>query len=301
MFHLVAAFLRSQGWREWSVAQIETDSLVWWIFPPGVSTPAMIGKLPRTSLDVDIARREAAALSSLSPVAGQLNVPRLLFQSELDEGRFLFLQSGFAGRPLADKGEHFDRILPWLDQFQTSIPPRGSLADEVRCAAALCRARLAELTPGEGRLLSAAEDAAARLGSLAAVPVHGDFWAGNILREGERLAVVDWSNYHFGSPLEDLHNFAAAQGYESRGGAEERMRSMWRVFFADTGLRSRTREATARLLEKRQISRELLRPLFLLFLVHRVACTEFSNHAAWRRFAGHYVETGMPEPFDIVA
>jgi phosphotransferase family enzyme len=301
MFHLVAGFLRDQGWTNWSVAQIETDSLVWWIFPPGASTPAMIGKLPRTSLDVDIARREAAALCSLSSVAGRLNVPRLLFQSELDDGRFLFLQSGLAGRPLADKGDHFDLILPWLDLFQTAIPRGGPLADEVRCAAALCRARVVELTPGESQLLSAAEDAAARLGSLAAVPVHGDFWQGNVLWDGERLAVMDWSNYHFGSPLEDLHNFAAAQGYESRGGAEKGMRSMWRVFFGDTGLRSRTREATARILEKRQISRELLRPLFLLFLVHRVACIEFSNHAAWRRFAAHYVEAGMPQPFDIAA
>jgi Phosphotransferase enzyme family len=298
MFHLVAGFLRDQGWKRWSVAQIETDSLVWWIFPPGASTPAMIGKLPRTPLDGEIARREAAALSSLSSVAARLNVPRLLFQAELDDGRFLFLQSGLAGRPLADKADHFDRVLPWLDLFQTSVSPRGSVADAVCCAVDLCRARLPGITPEESRLLSAAEEAAGVLSSLSATAVHGDFWTGNILRDGERLAVVDWSNYHFGSPLEDLHNFAAAQGYESRGGPEEQMRSMWRVFFAGTALRSRTRETTARLLEKRQISRELLRPLFLLFLVHRIACTEFSNHAAWRRFAEQYVASGMPEPFD---
>ena len=299
MFHLVASWLRAQGWREWSVAQIQTDSLVWWIFAPGATAPTVIGKLPRTALDVEIARREAAALEALAPAAEALHVPRLLFQTELDDGRFLFLQSGLTGVPLADKADHFDLILPWLDRFQSSAPAAGSLEEAVRCAIALCRTKLPDLTSAEGRLLAAAAEAAPRLRPFAATAVHGDFWAGNILREGDRLAVVDWSNYHPGSPLEDLHNFAAAQGYESRGGGEDRMQSMWRVFFGDSPLALRTREFSARILDARGFPQDLLRPLFLLFLVRRIACIEFSNHAAWRRFAGRYVEAGLPAPFAL--
>jgi len=299
MFHLVARFLRAQGWKQWSVAQIETDSLVWWIFPPAARAPAMIGKLPRTPQDTEIARREAAALHALAPFADRLNLPRLLFQADLEDGRFLFVQSGMAGCPLADHADHFDRILPWLDLFQTSVPGAGSMQDAVRDAVNQCRGKLPDLTPGEAQLLSAAQETAAQVAPLSATAVHGDFWTGNILQDGERLAVVDWSNYHFGSPLEDLYNFAAAQGYESRGDLEARMRSMWRVFFDDIPLMRRTRQATAWILARRRISPERLRPLFILFLVHRIACTEFSNHAAWRRFAERYVESSMPEPFAV--
>lgn len=297
MFHLVASWLRAQGWSEWSVAQIQTDSLVWWIFTPGAAAPTVIGKLPRTALDVEIARREAAALAALEPAAEELHVPRLLFQTDLDDGSFLFLQSGLTGVPLTDRADHFDLILPWLDRFQSSVPAAGTLEEAVRCAIALCRTKLPDLTAAEERLLNAAAEAAPGLRAFAATAVHGDFWTGNILREGKRLAVVDWSNYHPGSPLEDLHNFAAAQGYESRGGADQRMQSMWRVFFGDSPLALRTREFTTRILAARGVPQDLLQPLFLLFLVRRIACVEFSNHAAWRRFAERYVEAGMPAPF----
>jgi hypothetical protein len=297
MFHLVASWLRAQGWSEWSVAQIQTDSLVWWIFAPGAAAPTVIGKLPRTALDVEIARREAAALAALEPVAEELHVPRLLFQTDLDDGSFLFLQSGLTGVPLADRADHFDLILSWLDRFQSSVPAAGTLEEAVRCAIALCRTKLPRRTAAEERLLNAAGEAAPGLGAFAATAVHGDFWTGNVLRVDKRLAVVDWSNYHPGSPLEDLHNFAAAQGYESRGGADQRMQSMWRVFFGKSPLALRTREFTTRILAARGLPHELLQPLFLLFLVRRIGCIEFSNHAAWRRFAERYVEAGLPAPF----
>jgi hypothetical protein len=300
MFHPVADFLRQERWDRWTLVQIETAILIWWIFRPGATAPEMIGKLPRTPRDITIARSEAAALDSLSPVAAQLNIPRLRFQADLHNGGFLFVQSGLAGRPLPEKADHFDRVLPWLDAFQQAVPPSGSLGDSLRHSIATTRTQLPDATPAERELLVRAESEATLLDSLPAYAVHGDFWCGNVLDDGGRLGVLDWSTYHFGSPLEDLHNFAAAQGYETHGGTEERMQSMWRVFFNDLPLMRRTAEMTSQMLTSRHIGKELLHPMFLLFLISRIGHVEFTNHAAWRRFAVQYLEAGMPQPFTVV-
>jgi len=297
MFHLVSDFLRTQGWARWSVTQIETDGLVWWIFPEGAASPALIGKLPRTPRDSDLGRREAAALAILAPYAARLNVPRLVFQTDAHDGRFIFLQSGMPGRPLAEETEALEPVLDWLEQLQDSVPPRGNLAEASCEAVRLCRALLRDPSRAEEHLLASVEAGAPALASLPAVAVHGDFWTGNLLQDKDRLAVVDWSNFHFGSPLEDLHNFAAAQGFRRGGTLESEMQSMWRVFFAETPLSTRTQDATRSRLRRGGLSAEMLQPLFRLFLARRVACVEFCNHASWRRFVEHYVDCGMPEPF----
>jgi hypothetical protein len=298
-FQAIADFLREEGWEDWSLVQMETAFVVWWIFRPGATVPEMIGKLPRNPRDVAQARREAAALADLGAVADKLNVPRLLFQTDLPDDSFLFVQSGVRGRPLPEKADHFDRVLPWLETFQQAIPPGGTLADAMRRAITACRDQLLDPTPAECELLAMAEKEAPKLERYPAVAVHGDFWAGNVLDEDGRLGVLDWSNYHFGSPLEDIHNFAAAHAYDTRGDWDERMRSMWRVFFGDVPLMRRTAEVTVRMLAGSNLDRNLLRPLFLLFLISRISYVEFSNHMAWRRFATHYVDAGMPEPFTV--
>lgn len=299
MFHLVANFLRQQGWQDWSLVQIESANIIWWVFRPQARNPEVIGKLPRSPHDTVLARREAAALGSLRRVAGAVNIPRLMFQAELPDGGFLFVQSGVAGRPLAERTDHFDQVLPWLDAFQKAVSAQGTVAESLCRSITCCRAQLADAAPAELELLMRAEAEAARLDTVQAAAVHGDFWSGNVLNDGGRLGVLDWSNYHFGGPLEDLHNFAAAQGYESRGGDDERMRSMWRVFFSDGPLMRRTADATARMLAGRKLDSSLLRPMFLLFLINRISYVEFSNHAAWRRLAVHYLESGMPELFTV--
>src|ERR1043165_3409926 len=98
MFHYVAAYLREHGWTSWNVTQIESRFLVWWIFRPGETGPAIVGKLPRNPLDVAISRREAEVLRRLGDSGATTGIPRLLFQTDLPGGGFLFLQSGVPGR-----------------------------------------------------------------------------------------------------------------------------------------------------------------------------------------------------------
>ena len=296
MFQYVAAYLREQGWTAWSVVQVGRTSLVWWIFRPGESSASVVGKLPRTPLHVTLARKETEALRKLSSWGSHLHIPQLLLATDLPQGGFLFLQSGEPGRPLSDHGDHFARILPWLEAFQ-KIPAGGTAEEAYLRAARICRERVPDLTEAELLLLERGTEMSAVLRSLTACPVHGDFWPCNVLEEGARLSVVDWSNYQSGSPLEDLHNFAAAQGYSGRARTEEPMWSMWRVFFEQTPLMHRTHAATQQILRAKQISAEALHAFFILFLVRRIGCTEFSNHQAWRQLARHYVKTGMPRPF----
>jgi hypothetical protein len=281
------------------VAQVETDSLVWWIFRPGETIPAAIGKLPRTPLDTEIARREAAALRALQPYSGELGIPRLLFEADLDDGRFLFLQSGSPGRPLSDHGDHFAKVLPWLERFQAKVAAPASIGQALRAAVARCGAVLPDATAEERQLLEFGERLAPELERIPAAPVHGDFWTGNVLEDGGRMFVIDWSNYRAGSPIEDLHNFAAAQAYDSRGDDESRMESMWRVFFADHPLMHATRAASERIVKARGIPAAGQQALFVLFLMVRMACPEFSNHGAWRRCAVRYLRSGAPEPFTV--
>lgn len=299
MFHHVAAFLRQQGWTAWSVSQLGSNSLIWCIFRPGDISPSIVGKLPRTPLHTALARKEARALQNLGPFAARLGIPRLLFEVDLPRDGYLFLQSGVPGALLPEQGAFFGRIVPWLLHFQQT-PARGTLDDVCYDASAECLGRLDGMTDTEQRLTVCAREMGAELHAIPAFPVHGDFWTGNVLEHRASLSVIDWSNYQYGSPLEDLHNFAAGQGYDARDRAEDSMWSMWRVFFADTPLMQRTRVATLEILKNHGIPTELLRPLFVLFLVRRLGCTEFTNHNAWRRLAAHYLGTGMPEPFTVV-
>jgi hypothetical protein len=296
MFQPVARYLRQQGWTNWSLAQIETDAIVWWIFRKGESQPAMVGKVPRTPLDCEIARREARALRELEASPGELGIPRLLFQTELDDGRFIFLQSAVPGRPIANRMESIGKLTPWLERFQGTTSAGRTLAEATRSAAARCAAALPDLHPKERELLALAERLAPGLESLPASPVHGDFWAGNVLEAGGRFSVIDWSNFHNGSPVEDVHNFAAAVGDREKD-IERRTAGMWSAFFGDSPLMGATQEATRRLLHNRGFAQDTLRACFILFLITRIACLEFSNHAAWRRLAARYMESGSPEPF----
>jgi hypothetical protein len=296
MFHPVACYLRQQGWKEWTLAQIQTDALVWWIFRPGEALPAIVGKLPRTKLDSEIARREADALRQLDPAAAGLGIPRLLFDTELDGGRFLFLQSAVPGQPVLNDLPSLPKAAGWLERFQSSVRAQGSIADALCDGAARCSAILHDLSAQESGLLELARRLAAESAALPAVPVHGDFWAGNVLESRGQISVIDWSNYRSGSPIEDLCNFAAAIP-DTKDNAQGRMRRMWDVFFADTPLMRATRDGSLRMLAARGYPQESLRAVFVLFLMARTAGIEFSNHAAWRLLVARYMDAGAPPPF----
>jgi aminoglycoside phosphotransferase (APT) family kinase protein len=146
-------------------------------------------------------------------------------------------------------------------------------------------------------LISAAREQLELLAALPVVPVHGDFWAGNLLKHHRRIHVIDWGHFHYGTPTEDLHNFVAALAYRRRPTPDEEAAIMWDAFFGPSALCSLAENATTRTLERWHIPREMLRPMFVVFVMSRLALTGFSNHEAWRAFAARYVASGMPSPF----
>jgi hypothetical protein len=296
MFHPLAEYLREQGWERWSVAQVETKLLIWLIFTPGDSTPRIVGKLPRTALDVAICRREAAALCKLAGVADALGIPKLLLSCDLPGGKFLFVQSGVPGLPVPDRIPLSD-VIPWLENFQNGLGCEGTVAETAAEVASICH-RQVDLTPEERRLLDLAISSQ-ELGRVAACAAHGDFWAGNIYSRNGRFYVFDWSNFHYGSPVEDVYNFIADQGYRGQSGVEAGMESLWRVFFGSTMQPAPGEIITRSILAARGIDSHAIGPLFLVFLATRLARVEFSTHAAWRLFIRRFLEAGAPTPFEI--
>lgn len=302
MFHLAADYLRRTGWKEWDVLQLPGAGIGWWIFRKGQDIPACVGKFYRLPGAIEGGRRECATLEMLSPLADQLGIPKFLFQADAPGG-FIYLQTGVPGKPLRNElslagGKlllaQMDIAEEWLEKFQTLAPPAQDSAAAFRQAAAGASEQLPEL------LLSTATAALPRLASVPAVAVHGDFWAKNVLTAPGRVSVVDWDGFHYGSPLEDLFTFAVATAYawglDARQGADV----IWNVLLGSSPLAARTRAAALRILERWNISRDLLAPLFLIALVSRLSRTELDDNPAWHIFAARYAGAGLPPPLETV-
>src|SRR5262249_39533635 len=148
----------------------------------------------------------------------------------------------------------------------------------------------------EESLLGRAEALAKAIPPTPAVPVHGDFWAGNVLAEGGRLAVVDWSAFHPGSAIEDLFDFVSAAVYRHRQSVDVAARSLWRVFFEPCTVQRLARAAATRTLAQAALPAQVLHAGFLGFLISRLTLRQVP---AWQAFVARYVRAGMPAPFEL--
>ena len=116
----------------------------------------------------DAAAREAMALRLLES-CGLAIAPRLLGQPSPERLR----QSWEPGTPLRPAGLGRDRIRTWVARAARTL---GTIQ------------RATERSDGS-------------------VLVHGDYWLGNLLVDGERVvSVLDWTAAHWGEPAEDLHH-----------------------------------------------------------------------------------------------
>jgi hypothetical protein len=107
---------------------------------------------------------------------------------------------------------------------------------------------------------------------------------------------------HFGAPLEDLFNFAAAAAYRRIPGQPTReAKALITAFYGTSALAVRTKKATQRLLQRLHMDESLLEPLFGTFLLSRLVKTEFSNSETWREFIRLYMEAGAPPLFGRAA
>lgn len=154
-------------------------------------------------------RNERQALESLFPWCEVLRVPQVLAWSEDESDACLILSGlpGYSRFPSLRKGAavdaHFGIAQNWLRQFHRLVPAPddGDLSTLHR----RCLQELSELPKRERRscgLWAKYEQIVAP--SRPAVPVHNDFWWGNLLFDGGRIGVVDWDGFRAGTPLDDL-------------------------------------------------------------------------------------------------
>jgi hypothetical protein len=309
MLKLLADQFRSMGIADESVLQLSGRHYsVLLVFARSQAKPLCVAKIAQSDSGRELLRKEAAALGIIGGQATKIGAPDLLLH--VDGARSaLVLQSALDGTPFADELAPGDRnelmaqfraIVPWLIGFQSRIPNSACLRDETRAAVARCRRTLA-ITPAEETLLRAAEEMAEEYPSLPAVAVHGDFWAGNVLRRREDIAVIDWVDFHFGAPTEDLNNFVAATCYRRSVKVEDSAASVWNSFFCSSPVGRHGLGGTLALLKHHRLPMEALRPMFVHFLTARLGATHFRDHAVWRSFITRYMAEGMPEPFGGIA
>lgn len=307
MFSRLESFLRSIGWSRWEVALMKHGPVfVYWVFRRGGRYPSIVAKLVKKSKATEVVRSEAAILERLSSVSDSLGIPRLLYQEEGPGGAYLLVQTGVPGSPLIDwlsPQDHatISRQLEiaenWLGAFHREVESEETLGQSSSSWIPRCRDVLGSPTSEEVVLLEAAQSALDRLGTRLSVPVHGDFWTGNILLDGKRVSVIDWNRFHFGLPTEDVFNFFSATTFRPSSDPTQSARTLWAAFFESSRLTDVGAKATRATLDRHGFESASTSNVFALFLVTRLATAEFMHHEPWRRFVSSWVKAGLPAPF----
>jgi aminoglycoside phosphotransferase len=307
MYHRLCAFLASTYPERWEVALIQHGpSRVYWVFRPGERYPAIVAKVATSAVASETLRREAEALDRLGTTSDSLGIPRLLLAEQAPCGSYLLVQSGVPGSPLVDHVAADDQPVlsrqiavadRWLGGFQRAVRSPVPLCESLYPWISQCRDALMTPTPAEEALLDAARDALDLLAIRPSTPVHGDFWSGNVLVDGKRISVIDWDRFHFGTPIEDLFNFLSGASFRAFPDPDRSARTLWEPFFGGSRLAQLGARVTRAALDRHGLGAGLIRELFTLFLVTRLATPEFVHHGAWRSFVSSWVMAGLPEPF----
>jgi SAM-dependent methyltransferase len=189
------------------------------LFPSGGGDP-VVAKVPRYGSHNGSLQREAAGIERASQAvndAVRAAIPRSLGIHTID-GTDVLLQTGLGGRHLvaetasgrlspARLARQLDVVLSWCEALQGASGHTELVDDELIATKLepLSEAGLAALggDPRVEALLDRMLDQAKRLKgtSLPMVAVHGDYWAGNVLVDRDRVVgVVDWER----SAIDDL-------------------------------------------------------------------------------------------------
>lgn len=178
-------------------------------FRRDVAGPLWVAKRVESELGRRRLRNEWQALETLAPWQEMLRIPRVLAWKEDERDACLILAGlpGCSRYPALRKGSavdaHFGLAQNWLREFHRLVPAPGGV-DLPRLQQS-CLQELNELPQRERRshgLWAKFEQIVAP--ARPAVPVHNDFWWGNLLFEGGRVSVVDWDGFRAGTPLDDL-------------------------------------------------------------------------------------------------
>jgi len=278
---------------------------IYWIFRQGERFPAIVAKLGTTGTAQESLRREAGALERLKHAPESMGIPRLLHQEE-GRGGYLLVQTGKRGSPLSDNVSVNDPALlstqiriadRWLEEFHRAVNSEGSLGRSLEPWISRCRIILAAPTAEEVVLLDVAQEALERLETRPSAPVHGDFWAGNVLAEGTRVAVIDWGRFHFGTPTEDIFHFLSTLSFHHSPRATNSARTLWENFFGTSRLTQVGGQVTHATISRHGLGADSIHHLFTLFLLGQSAYAGFVHHEPWRAFVAGWVRAGFPEPF----
>lgn len=270
------------------------ERLTAFLFGEGSERPAAVLKLePAAGEGTPPLARVAWALEELAerlPPELAVTVPVVLGRSRPESEWDALLVSALPGRPAyvelrgaliagragsrppAGASGHLAAAGDWLARFHRAAARPGE-AWPLPAPEAL---GLAAPAPGWYRELAEALDET----PLPAVPVHGDFWARNVLLGGPRrpggrrrvTGVVDWEGFRpAGPPFEDLFHFPLTYGLAAPAPALGRARrgntEVFRRTFFGTGRPARAVAAYARRwTEGTGTDPRLLLPLFRLFL-----------------------------------
>ncbi len=164
-----------------------------------------------------------------------------------DGTRRLLLMSAVGGTPVAGQTERTDDAIRVLVALQRDLMerevelvaagvarrPLGQLADDVAALLATPMVRAEVAVVDEAALLHALRDAVRVVDALGLTDtlVHGDFHAGNVLVDGERLVIIDWSDAAWTNPLVDVGAWASWFRDDP-----DTVDALWRTWSAEWGL-----------------------------------------------------------------
>jgi len=209
------------------------------IFFDTAGAPAAVAKVARAEPAEHCLRAEYGALRALRPpgavggALGRLPEPLAL---ERVRGRLVLVQAPMAGVPMsagyytpghtADPARveaDFAAAGSWLSGFQEATRVDGAVLDAegvARHVDGVVDRYRAEIgwSPSEASLFESVAGRAVELARATPLPVtgvHGDFWMGNLLVDGEEVrGVIDWERGQAaGLPFGDVYKFPTSYGF----------------------------------------------------------------------------------------
>lgn len=178
-------------------------------FRPNVAGPLWVAKRAESEPGRRRLRNERKALQYLLPWQQLLRIPRVIAWSEDEADACLILWGtpGYSRYPFLRTGgvldARFQIAQNWLRQLHRLVPSPEDV--DLQTLQQRWRAGLEDLPRRERRsrgLWRKFDETKAPF--RPAVPVHNDFWWGNLLFDGGRIGVVDWDGFQAGTPLDDL-------------------------------------------------------------------------------------------------
>lgn len=292
--------------------------VVFLVFDQRGPTPRWVVKSSRNLSSVPRLQKEYQQLlyfyHAVSPELRR-SIPRPLLSRE-DTGRFLFVETGLHGAGFSTKvqlerGASHQReiqnvlraVKEWLVKFQKETQ-EGEIEVteewiEQNVKAPLDQYRTSyPCTSDEEAYFSEYLDGWRPYlrTHIPLVAHHGDFWAGNMLMEGDQLSVFDWTfSRRKALPFEDLLLFISSFMVDSSGREEgnNNMKSFEKMFFSRHWFSEQVKELLIQFFFQHKLSPRMIAQIFPMFLINMAIRKKDEYHAfrnpLWRDRLEFYI------------